>query len=682
MSNNIILIWPPWSWKTTLAKILSEKLSVLSFDIDDDHLEKVWRKSVWEKLKEVWDEEFVKLEWEAMFWLQKENTIIALTWSNPLHKEAMDHIKSLWTLVFINVDNDLILKRLHEMKVDRIVWMWTSSLEDILKFRNTFYEKYYDKRVMFIRNWEIDQKADKIIREINLSQKYSTTRWEENLENWKVYTFLEVVAKWLADNWWLFIPENFPLIDDRDLTVLLRDDYQTRALKILEKFPIWDLRPQVLKDLISESYNTSYFSDQNIIPTTCLNDKQFLIEIFHGPTAAFKDAALQLTPKFFSEAIKESWKKYLILAATSWDTWIAAIEGYKKEKNVSVMVLFPKNWVSEVQKMQMLSATWDNVFVLWVDWDFDFCQSTVKTIFNDKVLAKELLDKYNTRLSSANSINWWRLMPQVVYHISSYLDLVSMWKIELWDSVDLSIPCWNFWNLLAAFIAWKMWIPFRNYISASNENNVLTDFVNNWIYDLRWRNIKQTHSPSCDILKASNIERLVYILSWGDWELVSGYMRALEEDRYFEVNNEIKSSLKKYFKAWFCSNEDSLKVVKDTLDETWILIDTHTAVAKKVADEFQTEVPMLISSTAHWAKFPDSILKALWSTWDWKGVWEMYKEILSLAPGASVHPMLEEIDQKEIIHNRVCRADIWEIVGEMKEFLDDKTVIPAKAGIC
>ena len=669
MSNNIILMWPPWSWKTTLSRILWKKLNVVSFDIDDDHLETIWGTTVWEKLKELWDEEFIKMEWETMLGFQKQNSIIALTWSNPLHEEAMKHIRSLWTVVYLDVDKQLIMDRLHEMKINRIVWMKSESLWNILDYRKTFYEKYYDTRVMFVKNWEIEQKAEKILKLLNKNEDYVSTRWKD-----KKLNFLEVVEKWIAWDWWLFMLEHFPIVDERDLTSMLKNDYQKRALKILEKFAIWDMCPQELKVMIDEAYSEENFDHKDIVPTRKLRDNEFLVEIFHWPTAAFKDAALQLTPKFFNRAVRDTGKKYLILAATSWDTWVAAIEGYKNEPNVSVMVLYPKSWVSEVQKKQMLTSIWDNVFVLWIDWDFDFCQSTVKKIFNDKILRKELWEKFNTSLSSANSINWWRLLPQVVYHISSYLDLVNAWEIVLMDPVDICIPCWNFWNELAAFIVWKMWLPFRRFISASNENNVLTEFINTWIYDLRNRDIVKTFSPSCDILKASNIERLVYILSWNNSDLISKYMKDLEEKKYFEVSDDIKWLLKQYFRAWYCSNKDSLKVIKQTLGETWVLIDPHTAVAKKVADDFQDHLPMLISSTAHWAKFPQAVLKALDWNPEWKTTVELYDEILKKAPKAKVHSRLEWIDQKIVLHDAVCKADIGEIVDHLKGFLEKRKV--------
>ncbi len=664
MTNNIILMWPPWSWKTTLARVLWKKLNVLSFDIDDDHLEQVWWTTVWEKLKQLWDEDFLKMEGEAMFDLEKTDTVIALTWSNPLHQEAMDYIKTMGTVIYLDVDKQLIMDRLHEMKVDRIVWMRSESLWDILDFRKQFYEDNYDVRVMFVKNWEIEQKAEKIIRSINKNEKFVSSRWNDS--SW---SFLEVVEKWIAWDWWLFIPEEFPIIDERDLTSMLKDDYQTRALKILEKFPIWNLSSQELRMLIANSYNERNFDHKDIIPTRKLRDKEFLVEIFHWPTASFKDAALQLTPKFFSKAIKNSSKKYLILAATSWDTWVAAIEWYKNEPNISVMVLYPKDWVSEVQKKQMLTSSWDNVFVLWIDWDFDFCQNTVKKIFNDKALILEILEKYNTSLSSANSINWWRLLPQVVYHISSYLDLVNAWEIVLADEVDVCIPCWNFWNELAAFIVWKMWLPFRRFISASNENNVLTEFINTWIYDLRNRNIVRTFSPSCDILKASNIERLIYILWWNDSSLVDTYMKDLEEKRYFEVNDNIKWLLKQYFIAWYCSNEDSLGVIKKTLDETWVLIDPHTAVAKKVADDVQDEIPVLISSTAHWSKFPQAVSKALGWNPEWKDIDTLFDEILKKASSATMHSKIIWIKEKKVLHKTVCDDDVNEVIKYLKEFI-------------
>ena len=662
--DNIILMWPPGSGKTTIAKMLSMKLNIVAFDIDDDHLEREWGMAVGEKLAEVWDEQFLKLEGETMFGLSKKNTIIALTWSNPLHVKAMEHIRKMWKVIYLDTKRTVILNRLHRMKVDRIVWMWSKTLDEILDYRDDFYENAYDRRVMFVKDWEIEEKAEKVIRVIKQSEQFVSTRWFfDNNDD-----FISVVRKWIADDWWLFVPRELPFLDERDMRYLKKFDYKKRALRVLEKFPLGSLSPQELATMINDSYSEANFWLDKVIPTKKLNNDQYFIEIFHWPTAAFKDAALQLTPKLFSRSIKDSKENYLILAATSWDTWVAAIEWYKKEKWLKVVVLYPKDWVSEVQKMQMLSSVWDNVKVIGVDANFDFCQTSIKKIFNDKPFQDKLFDSSKTKLSSANSINWWRLLPQVVYHVSSYLDLVTQWRIEIWNDVDVCVPTWNFWNLLSAFMAAKMWLPINRFICASNDNNVLTEFINTGVYDLRNRDIIKTSSPSIDILKASNIERVLFFLSGWDLSQVKSYMESLEKDSYFEINEDLKQVLRSRFKAWYCSDEESLLEIKRTYDKTWYLMDTHTSVAKFVADKFQEKRPILISSTAHWSKFPQAILKALWWDPSWKDVNTLFDEIVALAPEASVHPQLVDIQNREILHKDTCGKDIEKIKEKILEF--------------
>ena len=656
-------MWPPWSWKTTLAKLLSEKLNINVFDIDDDHLESVWGKKVWDTLSEVGDDEFIKLEGQAMLELNKSNTVIALTWSNPLHEEAMKHIKSLWKVVYLDIDLKLIISRLEKMKVDRIVWMWSKSLDEILNSRRSFYEKYYDYRIILTKNWAENFKVNKIFSEITKSEEFRSTRWYYN-EN---YDFLDVVRKWIAPDWWLFMPDYLPKLTDWDMEVLLSFDYKDRALRILEKFPIWGLSPQKLKEIIDSAYNNDAFPDTWIIPTSQLWNNEYLIEIYHGPTAAFKDAALQLTPKLFSAANIDNDNKYLILAATSWDTWIAAIEWYKKERKTKVMILYPKNWVSEIQKQQMLTASWENVLVLWVDSDFDFCQGSVKQIFNNRALQNELMQSW-TYLSSANSINWWRLLPQVVYHISSYLDLVNLWKIKIWDEIDICVPSWNFWNMLAAYIASLLWLPIKKFIVASNENNALSEFFATWIYDLRTKWIVKTNSPSIDILKASNIERFMYMLSNNNSEQTKEYMESLENNKYFEVNDEMKSAIKSKFVSWHCSNEESIIEIRDTYKETWVLIDPHTAVAKKVSREHKESRPMLIASTAHWSKFPDSVAKALWAYKDNMSAVEAIQAVLAETEGESVHWSIKWIENKTILHSMTANESLDEITEILINF--------------
>jgi len=654
----------PWAWKTTISKALWEKLKMPVFDIDDDCLEVVWWDSVANKLEEFWEEKFLEEEWKACLSVEKENTIIALSGSVPLHKEAMNHFRKMWTVIYLQPKLDSIEKRLAEMQVDRIIWMKNKTLWEILKYRLNFYESCYDIRIN-LRSETPEEIVDVILWELKKEEWFKSTRWFED----EKLDFLEVVKWWLAEDWGLYIAKKFPKFRDNEIKNLENLTYQETALRVIEKFPMWRLSPTRLRELIYSAY-WEKFQNEEITPIEKLDWETFLLELFKGQTWAFKDLALQLTPRFFSEATKWEDTKYLVLAATSWDTWVAAIEGFKSNKNISILVLYPKNWVSPLQKIQMLSQSWSNILVLWVDSNFDFCQKSVKNIFKDKEFRKNIEEKFNTKLWSWNSINWGRLMPQVVYYIFSYLRLIKKWELKFWEKLDICVPSWNFWNLLAAYFAKEMWVPLWRLICASNDNNILNDFIKTWAYDLRWRDLKRTDSPSIDILKSSNIERILYLLSWENSEEIKQYFEDLEEKWFFKLKETTRKELKKHFDAWFCTNEESLNQIKETLEKTGYLMDTHTAVAKKVADELKWKNKILIASTAHYWKFPNSIFKALWLNSEWKNLEEMLDELEKKAQRPAPHKELRKALKREIVQKENCRESLEEIKEKMLNFLD------------
>lgn len=661
--RNIILMGPPGAGKTTVSKLLGQHFRLPVYDIDDHHLEVVWECPVAEKLAKLGDDGFLEAEGEAMFHLKKTDTIIALTGSNPLHKKGMDYIRSLGIVIYMDVPIDTIARRLYAMKVDRIVGMKNKTIEEVLTYRKDFYEQCYDIRITCGEYDTPSSICKHIIEALQKDEHFVSTRgWYKETN-----TFCDVVRQGLAPDGGLFIPLKFPHFFPHELQRCLSLSYQERTLRVLEKFPLGTITPQELKKMIDAAYES--FEDSRIAPVTALQGNQYLLELFHGPTAAFKDMALQLTPKFFSKAIEDDGNKYLILAATSGDTGVAAIEGYKREKNIAVMVLYPKDGVSEVQKQQMLSAEGDNVFVLGVDADFDFCQSTVKKIFNDTELTQDLFKKYSLHLSSANSMNWGRLLPQVAYYVSAYLDLIQAKVLAFGDEIDVCVPTGNFGNLLAAYVVHLMGLPIKRFICASNDNNVLMNFFEKGIYDLRNRSIIQTSSPSIDILKSSNIERLLYLLTDGNTEETKKYMEELEKDNYFEVSERVKIKLKNTFTASYCTDEESLQVAQKTLKETGVLIDTHTAVAKKVADEFQEDRIMLIASTAHWSKFAPAMMQALGLPQE-KTIANMFTAIQRAAPRTDVHPQILSILTKPLLHTSTAPESYNAIVQELKKFLE------------
>lgn len=534
------------------------------FDIDDDLLEVVWQMPVSQKLALEGEEGFIKAEGEACENLRMENenpTIISLSGSVPLYRPAIENIRKQGVAIYLDVPSTIIEKRLHEMKVDRIVGMKPGqTLADLLEYRKTFYEQYYDVRVtcssMNGHSVEtVDQVVSRIIqafnfyRNVNGEQEYVSTRGEGKDHHGK--SLCEIISRGLASDGGLYVPKVFPSSRSSSLNELRAmkelQSYEQVALRVLEKFPMsvsierqeneqWSpsltITPQELKQLLHEAYgkNCNKFNVEEIVKLTPLHknqtdttgqfSNQFLVELFHGPTASFKDLALQFVPKLFTHAntLKSLFsqqqeensfhshpnvsnittnKKTVILTATSGDTGSSAIEGYKHEKNISMVVLYPKGGVSPLQELQMLQAQNDHVMVLGVDGDFDKCQRMVKEIFSNTPLNQGLKEKYGATLASANSMNWARLMPQIVYYVYSYLQLERKGVIQLGDEIDLVVPSGNFGNLLSAVYAWKMgFIYVRRFICASNENCVLTQFLNTGVYDLRGRILQKTTSPS------------------------------------------------------------------------------------------------------------------------------------------------------------------------------------------
>lgn len=421
---------------------------------------------------------------------------------------------------------------------------------------------------------------------------YKSTRGDK-----KIYSFSEAVLKGIADDGGLFVPEKIPLLTFEDLKSLSGKSYQEKAFFLLNLFEP-DLPKYIVRKMVLKAYSKN-FDDKDIAPLKHLKENQYILELWHGPTASFKDMALQVTPLFFEEAIKKhKGKKYLILVATSGDTGKAALEGFKDKDNISIIVFYPDNRVSNLQKLQMATQEGSNVCVFALKGDFDETQKIVKDIFNDKEFNLELAGKYKTVLSSANSINWGRLLPQIIYHVTSYLDLG--------EEIDIAVPTGNFGNILGAFYAKKMGLPVRKLICASNANNVLTRFLSTGIYDIRKRKLLKTPSPSMDILVAGNIERLLYELTLNS-KLVSKWMSQLKTEQMFEVDSKTKKVLQNLFYAGWVSNKDCLDNIKKIYKETGYLMDPHTSVGQLAAQRYiekeAVRSPVVICSTAHWSKF-------------------------------------------------------------------------------
>ncbi|MEG1494161.1 MAG: threonine synthase [Gordonibacter sp.] len=428
-------------------------------------------------------------------------------------------------------------------------------------------------------------------------------------------TFTEAVIDGLATGGGLYVPEQIPELSLEDIGALAELPYAKRAAALYRAFDI-DLPGDIIDALMERAYGDN-FDDERVCPITSLNATTHVLELWHGPTSAFKDMALQCLPKFFSASaaqLRDQGKlshNFLILVATSGDTGKAALEGFRDADGVIIGVMYPDGGVSDIQYKQMATQAGGNVRVWGVRGNFDDCQTGAKNVFADEAFAARLKDAHGIALSSANSINWGRLMPQIVYYVSSYAQLVADGKLGLGDELDVCVPTGNFGNILAAYYAKRMGVPLGMLFCASNENRVLTDFINTGTYDISERPFVLTPSPSMDILVSSNLERQLFELSGRNAATIAGWMSDLREKRAFRVDEETFARMRETFVSDSVDNATCLNTIKAVFDEHDYLLDPHTAVAYQAAGNLRGENPVLVVSTAHWAKFGDNVYRAL-----------------------------------------------------------------------
>ncbi len=428
-------------------------------------------------------------------------------------------------------------------------------------------------------------------------------------------TFTEAVIDGLASGGGLYVPETIPELTLNEICALADMPYAQRAAYIYKKFNV-DLPDGIVDTLMEQTYGDN-FDDERICPITSLDENTHVLELWHGPTSAFKDMALQCLPRFFSASatqLREQGKldhDFLILVATSGDTGKAALEGFRDLPHVAISVMYPDGGVSDIQYRQMATQRGGNVNVWGVRGNFDDCQTGAKNVFGDEAFAEKLLEQHGVALSSANSINWGRLLPQVVYYVSSYAQLVAEGKLAAGEPLDVCVPTGNFGNILAAYYAKRMGTPIDMLYCASNENRVLTDFINTGTYDISDREFVLTPSPSMDILVSSNLERQLFELTGRDSEAVAGWMADLKAQRRFRVDADTFARVREQLRADSVANDECLRTIKEVLDQHDYLMDPHTAVAYRVAQNLRGENPVLIASTAHWAKFGNNVYRAL-----------------------------------------------------------------------
>lgn len=431
--------------------------------------------------------------------------------------------------------------------------------------------------------------------------KFTSTRNNNNIK-----TASEAILKGLAEDGGLFTP-NLSTIEKFDLKALINLDYKKLAITILSRI-LDDYSEEEIRDCIESAYDQKFEIDE-IVGVNKKGDFNVL-ELYHGPTCAFKDMALTVLPHLLTKAYKKMNKEKVIsiLTATSGDTGKAALEGFKDVENTYITVFYPKEGVSTIQERQMLTTNGNNTCVVKVNGNFDDCQRIVKEAFDDS----EINGLENIELSSANSINLGRLIPQVVYYFYAYLKMVERKEIELGDVISFAVPSGNFGDILAGFIAKELGLPVKKLVCASNKNDVLTDFIKTGVYD-RNRNFYTTISPSMDILISSNVERLLYILSDYDAKLVSSYMNHLKECGRYEVNEKINKLIKEYFESYSYSDEETIKTIFELYQRDKKVIDPHTAIAYRACIDYAKDnnEPIVCLSTASPYKFAKDVYKAL-----------------------------------------------------------------------
>ena len=422
----------------------------------------------------------------------------------------------------------------------------------------------------------------------------------------------QAIACGLAPDGGLFVPEALPAVSVQQLQALCGMTYQQRAVTIMRPF-LSEFTDEELARFTAAAYG-SQFDDPAVAPMHRLDDTTAFLELWHGPTCAFKDMALQILPYLLTASLKKcgEQRQVCILVATSGDTGKAALQGFAGVPGTKILVFYPYSGVSEIQRLQMVTQTGDNVAVSAVRGNFDDAQTGVKRIFSDAQL-RETLASRGYFLSSANSINWGRVLPQIVYYVSSYCDLLASGAIKEGQTVNVCVPTGNFGNILSGFYAKKMGVPIGRLICASNENNVLTDFIRTGTYD-RNRPFYQTASPSMDILISSNLERLLYLLSGSDEE-VRGYMQALAGTGRYTVSERVFRAVQAEFSCGFCTDAQGAQTIGKTFREKNYLLDTHTAVACTVLEGYRAETGdgtlTVVESTASPFKFCASVLDAL-----------------------------------------------------------------------
>jgi len=486
-------------------------------------------------------------------------------------------------------------------------------------------------------------------------------------------TSAQAIKAGIAPDGGLFVPDAPAGLAPDRIKALGPMDYCGRAAEILPLY-LTDFSAAEISRCVGEAYSPRSFDHPEVAPLHDLDGETHIMELWHGPTSAFKDMALQIMPRFLPLAVDKTGEKseIVILVATSGDTGKAALEGFRDVPGTRIMVFFPDQGVSEVQRLQMVTQEGKNVGVAAVRGNFDDAQNGVKSIFTNPGMQKELAEK-GFKFSSANSINWGRLAPQIVYYFSAYADLIGKGALSPGDPVNFVVPTGNFGNILAGYYAREAGLPVRRLICAANRNNVLTDFIRTGVYDRR-RHFHKTISPSMDILISSNLERLLFHLSGGNAGAVRAWMAELGEKGGYDVGQSLREKIKQLFWSDFADDAETMRTIRKTFEDHHYLVDTHTAVGisvyRRYRDQTGDTTPAVILSTASPYKFNSSVVRALLGDQAVAGKSEFdLLEILSRASGTGIPGNLRDLDKKPVLHGRVVERE--EMPKAVRQFLEE-----------
>ncbi|MCI8940018.1 MAG: threonine synthase [Dorea sp.] len=484
-------------------------------------------------------------------------------------------------------------------------------------------------------------------------------RYKSTRNSASVVTASQAILKGLAEDGGLFVPEQIPKLSV-SVDELKGMSYQETAYTVMKEF-LTDFTEEELWDCIKKAYD-SKFDTEEIAPIASV-DGVYYLELFHGATIAFKDMALSILPHLLTTSAKKNQvqNEIVILTATSGDTGKAAMAGFADVEGTRIIVFYPKNGVSRIQEMQMVTQKGKNVEVVAIHGNFDSAQSGVKEMFENKELAKDL-NARGYQFSSANSINIGRLVPQVVYYVYAYAKLLEKEQIQPGEGIHVVVPTGNFGNILAAYYAKQMGIPIQKLICASNENKVLFDFFQTGTYDKKSREFVLTTSPSMDILISSNLERLIYQIAGCDDKKNAELMRGLKEEGSYQITEEMKAGLRD-FEAGYATEEQTAATIREVYEKTGYVMDTHTAVAAHVCREYQAETKdtakCVVASTASPYKFVKSVMTAIDERYAEEDEFRLLEELKRVS-GTELPGAVREILNANVLHSLECDVDNME----------------------